>query len=102
MNLHTKNTFFENLVVLGSRVALFVPISGIVLRWYGVEGVDAHNFEKLLREGTPTAVLPGGFEEATITSNNENRVYIKKRKGFIKYALKYGTTIYPVFTFGEN
>jgi len=29
-------------------------------------------------------------------------VFIKKRKGFIKYALRYGTTLYPVFTFGEN
>lgn len=47
-------------------------------------------------------MLPGGFEEATLTTRTENRVYLKRRKGFIKYALKYGTTIYPVFVFGEN
>ena len=46
--------------------------------------------------------MPGGYEEATLTSNNENRVYIKHRKGFINYCLKGGYTIYPVFTFGEN
>ncbi len=46
--------------------------------------------------------MPGGYEEATITSNKEYRVYIKNRKGFIKYAIKYGYKIYPIFVFGEN
>jgi len=30
------------------------------------------------------------------------RVYINDRKGFIKYALQYGYTIYPSYTFNEN
>jgi hypothetical protein len=47
-------------------------------------------------------LYPGGFEEATITSQKKNKVYLKNRKGFIKYALKYGYTVYPAFTFGEN
>lgn len=46
--------------------------------------------------------MPGGFEEATLTSNSEQRIYIKSRKGFIKYALKYGYTIYPSYIFGET
>ena len=32
-------------------------------------------------------ILPGGFEEATLTSHKEYRVFIKNRKGFVKYAL---------------
>lgn len=47
-------------------------------------------------------IVPGGFEEATLTTPKENRLYLKNRYGFIKYALKYGTTVYPVFNFGEN
>lgn len=32
-------------------------------------------------------LLPGGFEEATLTTPKQLRIYIKGRKGFLKYAL---------------
>ena len=47
-------------------------------------------------------MLPGGFEQATITCIKENRVYIKSRKGFIKYALQHGYFVYPTYSFNEN
>jgi len=47
------------------------------------------------------AIVPGGFEEASFTSNKEYRLFAK-RKGFIKYALKYGYRLHPVFIFNEN
>lgn len=31
--------------------------------------------------------VPGGFEEATVFSHKEYRVFNNNRKGFIKYAL---------------
>lgn len=37
-----------------------------------------------------------------LTTNKAFRVYIKRRKGFIKMALKYGYKIAPVMHFGEN
>ena len=36
------------------------------------------------------ALLPGGFQEATLFARNRHRVYINQRKGFIKYALRHG------------
>ena len=48
------------------------------------------------------ALPPGGFEEATLTCRNKDRVYIKKRTGFVKLALKHGYTLCPVYCFGEN
>lgn len=47
-------------------------------------------------------MLPGGFEEATITSPKELRIFIQNRKGFIKYALKYGYTIRPILILKEH
>lgn len=47
-------------------------------------------------------LLPGGFEEATISSPGYDRVYLKRRQGFIKYALQYGYRVVPVYTFGES
>lgn len=48
------------------------------------------------------SIIPGGFEEATLTTPKENRVFILQRKGFIKYAIRYGYKIYPMYIFGEN
>jgi len=40
-----------------------------------------------MSQGDNISFIPGGFEEATITSHNEYRIFIIDRKGFIKYAL---------------
>lgn len=73
--------------VLASRAIMALPVSGMVLRWLGVQSVDANNLRRHMKEGNTIALLPGGFEEATLTSNTKERVFIKKRKGFIKYSL---------------
>lgn len=48
------------------------------------------------------ALPPGGFEEATLSCEGKDRVYIKKRVGFVKLALQHGYNVVPVYTFGEN
>ena len=50
---------------------------------------DKHTFQRLMRSGKSLALIPGGFESATITSSTQPRVHVKK-KGFIKYALQHG------------
>lgn len=55
-----------------------------------------------MKKGSDIAILPGGFEEATLYRYNRHRIYIKKRTGFIKYALQYGYYIIPTYTFGEE
>jgi len=52
--------------------------------------------------GEHVALPPGGFEEATLTCPGKDRVFIKKRVGFIKLALQYGYDVAPVYSFGEN
>ena len=53
-------------------------------------------------KNSSVALPPGGFEEATISSTTQDRVFIKKRTGFIKLCLKYGYSVSPVYVFGEN
>lgn len=48
------------------------------------------------------SLVPGGYEEATLTSEKEYRCYLKNRKGFVKFALMYGYKLHPVFVFNEN
>lgn len=46
-------------------------------------------------------LLPGGFYEAALFEYGKDFVYLKNKKGFIKYALRFGYQIVPAYTFGE-
>jgi 2-acylglycerol O-acyltransferase 2 len=86
----------SNMVGLSSRFILNFPITGAFLKLWGIEAVNHTNIKRLMSNGKNIGILPGGFEEATITSAEEMRCWIENRKGFIKYALDFGYTIYPV------
>lgn len=87
---------------LGTRFVGYLPVSGLLARWMGLFGVDPKNFEDKMKKNKNILFAPGGYEEATITSNYHDRVFIKNRKGFIKMALKYGYRVYQLYTFNEN
>ena len=57
--------------------------------------------KRRMATGEVLAILPGGFEEASLAQPGKDRVYIKKRAGFLKYALQNGYKVFPVYTFGE-
>lgn len=85
-----------------SRLMLLTPISGLFAKWMGTESVDRGNIKKLISENRNISLVPGGFEEGNLTNCKEDRVFIKQRKGFVKYALQGGYRVYPSYTFGEN
>lgn len=47
-------------------------------------------------------LLPGGFYEAAKFEYGKDFIYVKDKKGFIKYALRFGYQIVPAYTFGES
>jgi hypothetical protein len=55
-----------------------------------------------LKNGEHVALPPGGFEEATLSSLTQDRVFIKKRTGFIRLCLQHGVAVRPVYVFGEK
>lgn len=58
---------------------------------------------RLMRKGeSPLALVPGGFEEATVTSPGTERVFLKSRAGFVKYALRHGYDLVPCYTVGDS
>jgi len=57
---------------------------------------------RLMSTKIPLGLLPGGSEEIILSHHGHERVYIKKRKGFLKYALQHGYTICIGYTFGES
>jgi len=100
--LGAKNEVLYESTFCASRALLNLPVSGIFSRWMGVHPVDNKSFKDYLKKGKNIVLVPGGFEEATLTRYNEERLFIKERKGFIKYALQFGYKIHPCYSFNEN
>ena len=79
------------------------PFFRLFSRAVGKPGSAARpSMSSYLRAGEDVALPPGGFEEATLTSTFQDRVFIKKRYGFVRLCLKYGVAIRPVYAFGEG
>ena len=53
-------------------------------------------------KGIVTVLVPGGAFEARNWSKNEVKLYLLKRKGFIKLALRHGVDLVPSFSFNEQ
>eukprot|EP01084_Bolivina_argentea_P144289 253191_1 len=62
---------------------------------------DNNCMKSVMKKGISFGLLPGGFNEATAFKYGENVIYIKARKGFIKYCLQYGYELLPAYHFGE-
>jgi len=82
------------------RLAPFFRIICDLQGW--LTDVQKSTMKRLMSNGDNYAIIPGGFEEATLFAHSKHRVFITKRKGFIKYCLEYGYRLHPVYTFGEE
>lgn len=91
-----------NITFLITDILFKIPIAKDVFNLLGFGSVKKENFIKLMEKGKNIAFIPGGFEEATRYEYNKYKIYINNRKGFIKYVLKFGYNINPVFVFGEE
>jgi len=52
--------------------------------------------------GRALCLVPGGAAEAVDAHPGLATLYLSKRKGFVKLALRYGASLVPMFAFGEN
>jgi 2-acylglycerol O-acyltransferase 2 len=52
--------------------------------------------------GENVGLIPGGFQEASLYIRDRHRVVLKRKTGFIKYALQFGYKVVPVYVFGEE
>jgi len=57
---------------------------------------------KAMKEGRTLIIVPGGFNEITLAKRGMQRVYLKKRSGFMKLAMEHGYSVVPVYGKGEQ
>jgi len=86
-NLRTRNPFFKILCGLNGHT----------------ESMNAKNIDKYLSARKNVGYVPGGFADATVMKFGCERAVgsTKLLSVSIRYGLKYGYKIYPLYTFGE-
>ena len=102
--LGTSAKFFSksDTKILITESLTMLPFIGDFVRWNSCYDCSPNAMKKMMKDGENIALIPGGFEETTLYERGKFRIYLKKRKGFIKYALQFGYTLHPIFVFGEE
>jgi hypothetical protein len=84
---------------------LKTPILKHVLGIFGLVSASKPNMIRQLKkpgaEGT-LVLYVGGMAELFLSSEHQEQLYLKERKGFIKLALTTGVDIVPVYLFGNT
>ncbi|CAL4078707.1 unnamed protein product [Meganyctiphanes norvegica] len=83
-----------------------MPFTREILMASGMASCSKESMDYLLGQapGSGHAVLlvPGGAKESTNAKPGTAILYLKKRIGFIKIALRHGASLVPIYSFGEN
>lgn len=97
---------FRRIKTAAASVVLRFPILKNVMGVYGLMDASAESLKKHLSsnagvEGS-VVLYVGGIAELFKSSRREERLYLSKRKGFVKYALRYGADLVPMYLFGNT
>lgn len=84
-----------------ASVLLWAPILSPILVWLGCIHASKQSIHEHLREGS-VIILPDGIAGAFHSKRTEETLYIEKRHGFIRTALKEGSLLVPVYCFGHS
>lgn len=60
-NMNYHNDPLSRMVGLSSRFMLNMPVTGLLLRIWGVQAVNADNLKRLMKNGQNVGLIPGGY-----------------------------------------
>ncbi|KAI9267316.1 diacylglycerol acyltransferase-domain-containing protein [Sporodiniella umbellata] len=109
-NFATEATGFSQLFP-GIRPSLLTLTSNFNMPFYrdiimalGVAAVSRRSCETILSSepGRSIVIVVGGAAESLEARPGINDLVLKKRLGFIRIAIRHGSPLVPVFSFGEN
>ncbi|KAI8913502.1 diacylglycerol acyltransferase [Gorgonomyces haynaldii] len=80
------------------------PFSREILLSLGICSVSRRSLDNIITKGPGHSVMIvlGGAAESLYAFPGKNDVIIKRRLGFVKLALNTGSSLVPVYSFGEN
>jgi hypothetical protein len=87
---------------LGASIIFKLPFYREVCLWMGLVDASRAVCELCLNSGRSLMILVGGEYEQLLSQRGEHTIYIRKRKGFVKLALRFGVDIVPIYVFGKS
>lgn len=86
---------------LAASVLFKIPLLRELVLWTGCVDASVAVADNLLHQHFNLIVLPGGQQEQIRTQFGEEQVYVKRRKGFVRLALRHRVPVVPVYVFGS-
>lgn len=90
----------KRVIIAGSACFVWFLIREILIS-AGVVDCSPFNFESWLNQGYSVLVFPGGAHEALYAQPHDDRLDLKRKRGFIRMAMKRGVRVVPCYTFNE-
>ncbi|CAM9730869.1 unnamed protein product [Ectocarpus sp. 4 AP-2014] len=87
---------------LTTDAALRLPLMRHVMTWIGCQSAGREEVARSVGEGWSVGLCPGGVAEIFDSDNDNEVLFLKARKGFVKLSLRMGTTLVPCYTFGNT
>ncbi|CAM9095617.1 unnamed protein product, partial [Pylaiella littoralis] len=87
---------------LTTDAAMRLPLMRHVMTWIGCQSAEREKVAQSVSEGWSVGLCPGGVAEIFDTNNDDEVLFLKARKGFVKLSLRMGTTLVPCYTFGNT
>lgn len=96
---------FSHVPTAVASAVMKTPILKQVMGVFSLTDVSKRNMRKVIETNGPDGTMfiyPGGIAELFKSNLKEERLYLQKRKGFVKFALQSGTDIVPLYLFGNS
>uniref|UniRef100_A0A7S0WRW5 diacylglycerol O-acyltransferase n=1 Tax=Pyramimonas obovata TaxID=1411642 RepID=A0A7S0WRW5_9CHLO len=84
-----------------ANVVMQFPLIKHAVGVFGTCDASPKTLKRTLKDRS-VVLYPGGIAELFLCDDKEERIFVKKRKGFVKVALQTGVDIIPVYLFGNT
>lgn len=91
-----------NIRTLSASILFRLPVVREFSLWTNCVDARRSVAEGLFDANMSILVIPGGMDEQLLTEHGKEIVYLTKRKGFVKLAMRKGVPIVPVYVFGSS
>ena len=82
---------------------LYVPLLGKLCSWFGFVPASRDSLDAACCTPSSLALVPGGIAEMVLPQTpGVERLYLRRRRGFVRLALAHGRPLVPVYCFGET